>query len=311
MRCFALLLCTAAFADERKVPLGLDAYIPAPESNPLSPEKAALGRALFFDTTLSRDRTFACATCHDPARAFTDDKPVSKGVSGRTGTRRTPAILNRAYGKSFFWDGSATALEEQVLKPISNPLEMDLAVEDALSRLNETGRYPALDQATLAASLATYVRTILSGDSPYDRYVAGDRSALTTEQLAGLRLFRGKAGCGSCHVGPNLTDERFHNTGTGWRDGRFTDQGRFAVTGLEEDRGAFKTPTLRDAARHPPYMHDGSLATIDDVIRHYDEGGKPNPFLDPEMRRLNLTSEEKSALVEFLGALNGTIREGL
>ena len=312
MRRIVFLICASmSFADERKIPLGLDTYIPAPESNPITVEKAALGRALFFDTALSRDRSIACATCHDPARAFTDDKPVSTGVAGRRGKRRTPSILNRAYGKSFFWDGSAATLEEQVLKPISNPLEMDLSVEEALVLIKESGRYPALDRAALAAALATYLRTIFSGDSPYDRYVAGDRSALTQQQLAGLRLFRGKAGCASCHVGPNLTDERFHNTGTGWRDGAFSDPGRFAVTSREEDRGAFKTPTLRDVARHPPYMHDGSLATLEDVIRHYDEGGKPNPSLDPEVRRLNLTAGERRDLEEFLSALTGKVREGL
>lgn len=138
----------------------------------------------------------------------------------------------------------------------------------------------------------------------------GDRSALTPDQLAGLRLFRGKAGCASCHLGPNLTDERFHNTGTGWRDGAFTDAGRFAVTGRDEDRGAFKTPTLRDVARHPPYMHDGSLATLDDVIEHYDKAGRTNPSLDPEIRRLHLTYEEKRALAAFLGTLTGTLHEG-
>jgi cytochrome c peroxidase len=295
---------------ELNVPLGLDAYIPAPESNPLSAEKAALGRALFFDPALSRSGTVACATCHIPARAFTDDKPLATGVFGRRGTRRAPAILNRAYGKSFFWDGSAATLEEQVLKPITNPFEMDLPLEEALTRLKATGKYPQLDALGLASALSTYVRTILAGDSPYDRYVAGDRAALSAQQLAGLRLFRGKAGCASCHLGPNLTDERFHNTGTGWRDGQFADTGRFVLTGREEDRGAFKTPTLREVARHPPYMHDGSLATLEDVVEHYDKGGNPNPSLDAEMRPLHLTGDEKRALLRFLEALTGTVREG-
>jgi cytochrome c peroxidase len=313
MRCILTLLCVGALATAAgiPVPLGLDSYLPAPESNPITKEKAALGRALFFDKALSRDRSVSCATCHLPDRAFTDDKPLAVGLAGRKGTRRTPSILNRGYGKAFFWDGSAGTLEEQVVKPIVNPVEMDLPLEEALNRLREAGQYPSLDRDSLAAALATYVRTILSGDSPYDRYVAGDRAALSTEQLAGLRLFRGKANCASCHLGPNLTDEQFHNTGTGFFDGNFTDVGRFKVTGQPRDRGAFKTPTLREAALRAPFMHDGSLATLDDVVEHYDKGGAANPSLDREIRPLKLTAEEKRALVAFLHALSGTIREGL
>jgi cytochrome c peroxidase len=313
MRCTLTLLCTAALAAAAgiPVPLGLDSYLPAPETNPITAEKAALGRLLFFEKALSRDGSVSCATCHLPERAFTDDKPLAIGLQGRKGTRRTPSILNRGYGKAFFWDGSAATLEEQVLKPIVNPVEMDLPLDDALARLREAGKYPPLDRDSVAAALATYVRTILSGDSPYDRYVAGDRAALNAEQLAGLRLFRGKANCASCHLGPNLTDEQFHNTGTGFADGKFADVGRFRITGQPRDRGAFKTPTLREAALRAPFMHDGSLATLEDVIEHYDKGGAPNPALDAEIRPLKLTVEEKRALLAFLRALSGTVREGL
>jgi cytochrome c peroxidase len=310
MRWAALaLVLSLARAGELQIPLGLDAYIPAPETNPILPQRAALGRSLFFDRDLSRDRTVSCATCHDPARAFTDDKPLATGVSGRKGARRTPTLLNRAYGRSFFWDGRAESLEQQVLKPISHPAEMDLPLAEALARLNHSGRYPQLNETALSAALATYVRTILAGDSPYDRYVAGDRGALTPEQTAGLRLFRGRAGCANCHLGPNLTDERFHNTGTIRQQGP-EDWGRFRVTTRDHDRGAFKTPTLREAARRPPYMHDGSLATLEEVIEHYDQGGHSNPWLDPEIRPLRLTPEEKRALRAFLNAFNGIVREG-
>ena len=307
---FILCAASAVIAEGLPVPLGLDSYLPAPETNPIRAEKAALGRALFFETLLSRDRSVSCATCHDPSRAYTDDKALAVGLGGRKGTRRTPAILNRGYGRSFFWDGRAGTLEEQVLKPIGNPVEMDLTIEEALARLKSSGKYPPLDAGAVGAALATYVRTILAGDSPYDRYVAGDRNALDAEQAAGLRLFRGKANCAACHLGPNLTDEEFHNTGTGWADGKFADEGRFAVTGRDRDRGAFKTPTLRDAARRAPFMHDGSLATLEDVIEHYDKGGKPNPALDSEVRPLKLTAEEKRSLIAFLRALTGTVREG-
>jgi cytochrome c peroxidase len=295
-----LVLSQCAAAQLLSVPAGLDAFLPVPENNPLTREKIELGRRLFFDTRLSRDGSISCATCHNPELAFTDAKKLSVGIGGRTGNRRVPRIVNRVYGKSFFWDGRAATLEEQVTQPISNPKEMDMKVEDAAARVG-------LDTGMLANALASYVRTMLSGDSPYDRYLQGDPAALTKQQLAGLRLFRGKAGCTACHLGPNLTDERFHNTGIGWPG----DEGRFAFTASQADKGAFKTPSLREAARTPPYMHDGTLATLEEVIDFYDKGGTTNPQLDPEMRELKLTSEEKLALVEFLKALNGTVRHGL
>jgi cytochrome c peroxidase len=295
-----LLIAALAWAVKPRIPAGLDAYLPVPDSNPLTPEKVALGRRLFFDQRLSRDRSISCATCHDPELAFTDGKPVGEGVEGRKGPRRVPRIVNRAYGKSFFWDGRAATLEEQVTQPIANPKEMDLTVGEAAARVG-------LDEGVLREALASYVRTILAGDSAYDRYLAGDAGALTARQRDGLKLFRGKAGCTGCHLGPNFTDERFHNTGIGWP----SDPGRFEVTGVEADRGAFKTPSLREAARTPPYMHNGSLATLDEVIDFYDRGGEANPHLDPEMRKLDLTAEEKAALKTFLEALTGKVRDGL
>ncbi len=275
--------------------------MPVPDDNPLTPEKIALGKKLFTDARLSRDGRISCASCHDPQRGLTDARPVSVGVFGRQGKRRVPAIINRGYGKSFFWDGRIATLEQQVLEPITNPLEMDLPVEEAATRVG-------LDAATLSKALASYVRTIRAGDSPYDRYVAGNRTALSEEARAGLQIFRGKGNCIVCHVGPNFTDEKFHNTGVGW-DGRgFPDPGRSGVTGKEADRGAFKTPTLREIARRAPYMHNGSLATLEEVVEFYNQGGKRNPNLDPEIRPLELSAAEKSALLAFLRALTGTIQ---
>ena len=158
----------------------------------------------------------------------------------------------------------------------------------------------------LGRALASYVRTILSGNSAYDRYLYGDRAALSAEERRGLEVFRGKARCSTCHAGPNLTDEGFHNTGVAWRDGRLHDAGRFAVTGKETDRGAFKTPTLREVARTAPNMHNGSLATLEDVIEFYNRGGNRNPSLDPELRPLQLTAEEKLSLAAFLRSLSGS-----
>jgi len=220
MRSWLLLLPLAlAAADTLSVPAGLDAYIPVPDSNPLTRQKVELGKKLFSDVRLSRDNSVSCATCHNPKLAFTDARPTSVGVANRTGERRVPRLVNRGYGKAFFWDGRAGTLEEQVMQPVENPHEMDLALGEAAKR-------SGVPVETMRQALSSYVRTILSGDSPYDRYLQGNRDALTAQQRLGLRLFRTKAGCTSCHLGPNFTDERFHNTGIGWPG----DQGRFVVT---------------------------------------------------------------------------------
>jgi cytochrome c peroxidase len=274
------------------IPLGLDLYLPVPEDNPITLEKIELGRRLFFDRRLSRDGSISCSSCHDPERAFSDGRAVAVGVFGRTGRRNSPALINRGYGRSFFWDGRIKTLEEQVLKPIEDPNEMDSTLAEAAARVSMTPE-------EISRALASFVRSILSGDSPFDRYINGDRSALTSEQQIGLQVFRGKANCTACHVGPNFTDERLHNTGVAWRDGRLTDEGG--------GRGDFKTPTLREISRTAPYMHDGSLTGLEDVIDFYDRGGRPNPSLDSEIRPLRLTAEEKKALAAFLRALNGVM----
>ena len=299
------------------IPLGLDLYLPTPEDNPLTTEKIELGRRLFNDRRLSRDGTIACTSCHDPARAFSDGRVKAIGVDGRVGRRHAPALVNRGYGRAFFWDARIATLEEQVLKPIEDPNEMDLRVADAAARVG-------VEPADLSRALASYVRSILSGEAPFDRFVNGDRDALSAEQQAGLQVFRGKGNCTACHVGPTFSDERVHNTGIAWAgeaggagqaggagtEGRFLDEGRAAVTGRPEDRGAFKTPTLREVARTAPYMHDGSLATLDAVVSFYDEGGRANPNRDPELHPLHLTQPEKQSLVAFLASLSGTIHEG-
>jgi cytochrome c peroxidase len=282
------------------IPSGLDAYLPVPAANPLTRAKVELGRKLFADKRLSADGTVACISCHDPLRAFGDRNRLAVGIRNQAGPRRAPRLVNRGYGRSFFWDGRAATLEQQVLQPIANPLEMASSAREAAARAG-------IGETELRDALAAYVRTILSGNSAFDRYMAGDSSALSVTELSGLRLFTGKAGCSNCHVGPNFTDERFHNTGAG----NGSDAGRASVTGRAEDRGAFKTPSLRDCARSQPYMHDGSLSTLEDVIQFYDKGGRANAQLDPEIRPLHLTGEEKATLVSFLRALNGMVRDGL
>jgi cytochrome c peroxidase len=278
------------------IPLGLDLYMPVPEENPITVEKIELGRRLFNDRRLSRDGSTACVTCHEPERTFTDGRALAVGVFGRVGRRHAPALINRGYGRAFFWDARASSLEEQVLKPIEDPNEMDLTLGEASARVG-------LDSTTISQALASYLRSILSGDSPYDRFVSGDRAALSDEQQKGLQIFRGKGNCTSCHVGPTLTDERSHNTGIAWRDDRLADVGA--------GKGAFKTPTLREVARTAPYMHDGSLATLEAVVDFYNDGGRPNPHLDREIHPLRLSNDEKRALAAFLRSLSGTVREGV
>lgn len=322
--CFRRWITTVSFvavlhAENLRVPLGLDAYVPAPENNAVTREKVELGRALFFWKGLSRDRSLSCSGCHVPEKAFSDGKAHAVGVRGQVGERRTPSLLNRAWGKSFFWDGRAATLEDQVLQPVLNPKEMDLKPDDIAPRVRADGELGGrmravfgreVEREDVARALASYVRSILAGDSPYDQYVAGRRDALNEQQQSGLKLFRGKANCVACHVGTNLTDERFHNTGTGWNDGKWTDQGRAAVSNNEVERGAFKTPGLREVARAAPYMHDGSLQTLEAVVDFYDKGGRENPSIDGEMRPLKLTQDEKRALVEFLKSLSGKVTEG-
>lgn len=300
-------------------PEGLDLYLPVPPDNPLRVDVISLGRRLFFDPILSRDSSLACSSCHQPQRGFTDGRRVSVGVFGRQGTRNVPAILNRGYGRSFFWDGRIGSLEEQVLQPIRALDEMDLTLEDAVVRVSNDPGYSHRFRSTfsrqvnmedIARALASYVRTIQAGASRFDRLVGGDASAMTEVERQGLALFQGKARCDRCHVGTNLTDESFHNTGVAWSEGRLQDLGRFVVSGVERDSGAFKTPTLREVERTAPYMHDGSLATLEEVVDFYDRGGNANPYLDPILKPLNLSPVEKEALVAFLRALTGQIQEG-
>jgi cytochrome c peroxidase len=320
-----LFICHAALVAGQatwraSTPRGLDPYLPIPADNPQSEAKIALGRKLFFDRQLSADGSMSCATCHDPNRGFADRHPVAIGIRGRRGVRNAPSLLNRGYGEVFFWDGRAATLEAQVVQPIDNPDELGLSVAAVVTRLGRDPAYAAefrqvfqraVTRMDLARALASYVRTIQSGDAPFDRYESGEPSALTAEERLGLRVFRGKGLCTSCHFGPTLSDERFHNTGVAWSGSAFTDEGRAAVTKNPRDRGAFKTPSLRDVARTAPYMHDGSLASLEDVVAFYSEGGRTNAGLDRDLLPLRLSPVEQAALVAFLKSLNGTISEGV
>jgi cytochrome c peroxidase len=283
-----------------------------PETPAWSPEMAALGKRLFYEKSLSRDASVSCATCHDPAHAFSDGLPLARGVRGQVGPRNTPTIVNRGIGRYQFWDGRASTLEEQALGPIQAAGEMDLTIPEAVSRLGQDASYreafqrvfsaePSADR--LAQAIAAYERTIYSVDAPFDRFLAGEVDAMGPEARRGLTVFGGKARCGECHTGPSFTDELFHTLGLGH------DAGRGGVTKTATENGAFKTPTLREIAKTAPYMHDGSLATLEEVVEYYDRGGTPHPNLSPKITKLGLTAQEKLDLVAFLRALSGTIME--
>lgn len=299
-------------------PLGLPS-IPWPKDNPYSKEKADLGRLLYFDKRLSFNQTVSCASCHNKQCGYGDCREIAIGIDRTKGTRHSPTIINSAYLSSLFWDGRANSLEEQSKGPLANTKEMTKIKDiqeahrycvEGVKRI--AGYWPLFkkafghDEITLddiAKAIATFERTVLSGNSPYDRYIAGDRSALTQEQIHGMSLFK-KTGCMNCHIEPLFTDNRFHNIGVGMEDSN-PDLGRYAITHKEKDWGAFKTPGLRETAKSGPYMHDGSLQTLKEVIDYYNDGGIKNKNLHPLMRPLNLTEADKQALMSFLEALNG------
>jgi cytochrome c peroxidase len=293
------------------VPLGLEPR-PACDDNPLTPAKVRLGRQLFFDPVLSADNTVACASCHQPAHGFSSGEARPRGIHGRRAARRAPTLFNRAYGTAFFWDGREVTLEAQALRPVVDPDEMGSRLDDVLGRLRADKGYASrfaaafadgVTAANLGRALASFERVLLRGDSPVDRFRRrGEVTALTPEQVHGLWLYESKAGCWRCHAGANFTDERFHNTGVGWGK-QPADLGRHRVTGRDEDRGKFKTPTLRGVALTAPYMHDGSLATLREVVEFYNRGGGTNPHRDALLAPLGLSPEEVQDLVAFLQAL--------
>jgi cytochrome c peroxidase len=307
------LLAADQSFDYKKQPLGLMPII-WPTDNPYSPLKAELGRLLFFDTRLSIDGTVSCATCHDPKLAFTDGLPVSAGVQGRKGNRSSPTVLNRAYSLAQFWDGRALSLEAQVLGPMANPVEMANSHLVIVNTLKSISGYRVLfakvfgtenfDISHVAKAIATFERTIQSGNAPYDRYKAGNKNAMTPPQIHGMTVFFDKAKCDQCHEGINFTSNMYANLGVG-TDKKKPDEGRYSVTKDPKDWGVFKTPTLREVERTAPYMHDGSLKTLEEVVDFYDKGGIRNRNIDDRMKKLNLTDIEKKDLVSFLKALSG------
>jgi cytochrome c peroxidase len=281
-----------------------------PKDNPLTAERVALGRKLFFDPILSADNTVACATCHRPDKGFSSGDAKPRGIRDQALKRKAPSLFNRAYGTAFFWDGREATLEAQALKPIEDPTEMGSKLDDVLKRLQEHKEYKTqfdkafpdgVTVANLGKAIAGFERVLLRGDSAVDRFRRnGDHAALNPAERHGLWIYESKGRCWRCHSGANFTDEQFHNTGVSWGK---DDKGRFAITKHDDDRGKFKTPTLRGVALSGPYMHDGSLKRLEDVVEFYNGGGGANPKLDSVLGPLGLTKEEMSDLVAFLKAL--------
>jgi cytochrome c peroxidase len=311
--CLLLFACAAhaerpaALADFER-----PARVPAPRGNPMTPQKAALGQMLFFDPRLSGSGAISCASCHNPALAWGDGLPRGIGHMGTTLGRRSPTILDVAFGEPYFWDGRAASLEEQAKGPLGSKSEMNMQADAAIGRIAAMPAYQsAFEQAfpgqaisldTIAAAIATFERTVVSGEAPFDRWVKGDEEAVSQSAKRGFVLFNGKANCAVCHAGWRMSDDGFHDIGL-----PDDDRGRAAIApGIEQLEHAFKTPTLRNVSQRAPYMHNGTVATLAAVIDHYDTGFVRRPSLDTQMKPLGLTAEEKADLLAFLDTLTGT-----
>lgn len=272
--------------------------------------KVELGKKLFFDPILSKDGKVSCASCHKPEHGFSDDKPVSIGVGGQEGERNTPTVFNTKNLKLLFWDGRAMSLEEQALGPITNPKEMGETIKDVLVKLNANPVYvnffmaaygqSPITKTQLADAIATYERIVVSQNSDYDRYIAGDKKAISGSAKRGMDLFLGKAMCSLCHTGPDFTDGDFHNVGLEITN----DVGRAAISITTKDTRKFKTPTLREVANTAPYFHNGQFETLEQVIAFYNAGGGEDSRKDPLKKPLNLNEEEQEDLVAFLKSLS-------
>ena len=311
---------------EIEAPLGLPPVL-IPADNPPTAETISLGRRLYYDPMLSVDDTVACASCHHPDFGFTDGKPVSEGVNGQKGGRNAPTVFNVAYFATQFWDGRAPNLEKQAEGPVQNPIEMAHTLEGVEQKLTADPTYQAefekafgpgpITFEKVEKAIASFERTVISGNSPFDRYFyGGDETALSEAAKRGLEILRNpqKGNCTACHPIGLFTDNQFHNIGVGVDDqGELTDLGRYEVSKNEADRGAFKTPSLRNIALTAPYMHDGSLKTLKEVVDFYIGGGNSNPHLDPQLKVLTPTTETGEVnwsgadLEAFLEALTGEI----
>ncbi|HET8760457.1 MAG TPA: cytochrome-c peroxidase [Nitrospiria bacterium] len=291
--------------------------VPVPASNPQTPAKIELGKMLFFDPRLSANDHWACATCHNPSFGYSDGLPRSLGFGDEKELgRHSPTVINIAYNSAQFWDGRAATMEDQATGPIVAAREMN---SDPQQMINEVSDIPYYREKfkevfggpptmkTVGMAIASFERTIVTGESRFDRYAKGDKKALTDQEKRGLTMFISKAACTQCHNGPNFTDNSFQNLGVPQEGPLAEDLGRYGVTKDAKDKGAFKVPSLRNIAMTPPYMHTGVFKTLEEVMDFYNKGGGPSPNKSPKILPLNMTDSEKKDLVAFLKTLTGDL----
>lgn len=288
---------------------------PAPGDNALTPARVALGKALFFDPRLSGSNWISCASCHNPSLGWSDGLATAIGDGMKKLGRATPTIVNAAFNPVQFWDGRTRTLEAQALGPLTADAEMHGSIADMKRKLEAIAGYRAMFDAaypgegiggeTIAKAIASFERTVLSTDSPFDRWMRGDRHAVSESAKRGFEVFRGAGRCETCHSGYNFTDNGFHNIGIKESAGR-EDLGRYTQVKLAILKGAFKTPTLRNVALTGPYMHNGCYQTLAEVVEHYARGGDVKDNLSPDMKPLQLSERDKQDLVEFMKSLTGS-----
>jgi cytochrome c peroxidase len=291
--------------------------VPMPKDNVSTPARVELGQALFFDPRMSGNGAMSCASCHNPSLGWSDGLKTAVGWGGKVLGRATPTVLNTAYNTQFMWDGRKKSLEDQALGPMKTPEEMNTDFAVALARLRGVPSYVAMfdkaypgegvNEETIAKAIAAFERTVVVNDSAFDRWLAGDKKAMTVQQWRGYKLFTdsAKGNCAACHSAPNFTDNGFHNIGLQKQGDGDPDPGRFGIRKVASMKGAFKTPSLRDIELTAPYFRDGSSATLRDVVEHYVRGGDDRSNLAPDMKPLSLSEQEKDDLVAFMKALTG------
>lgn len=298
-------------------PIGPLPPLTIPADNPLTAAKIELGKKLYFDPRLSGNNLFSCATCHNPTLGFADGLPrFLGGPTAKEGGRHSPTIINCAYNEFQFWDGRAATLEEQALGPIQNPNEMFETLDNVVKKLSGIPEYvtafkevfgTGITADGIAKAIATFERTIVFSNSPFDKYMQGDAPAMSELAKRGMYLFMGKAECIKCHNGTNFTDNKFHNIGVPTEVPLKEDLGRYNVTRKDSDKGAFKTPTLRNITDTAPYMHNGFFPTLFEVVQFYNGGGGRSENKSPDIHSLHLTGEEVNDLIEFMKALTGEL----
>jgi len=291
--------------------------VPMPQDNVSTPDRVELGKSLFFDPRMSGNGAMSCASCHNPSLGWSDGLKTAVGWGGQVLGRATPTVLNTAYNTQFMWDGRKKSLEDQALGPMKTPQEMNTDFAVSLARLRGVPTYvnmfekaypgEGVTEETIAKAIAAFERTVVVNDSPFDRWLAGDKKAMTMQQWRGFKVFTdaGKGNCAACHSGANFTDNGYHNIGLTRQGDGEGDVGRYAIRKVASLKGAFKTPGLRDIELTAPYFHDGSAATLREVVEHYVRGGDDRTNLSPNMKPLNLSEQDKDDLVAFMKALTG------